>query len=779
MAGRLEWRDVQAPGFADVSQILRNAASSWNEGFDTLNTAFKDAHVAQSERASNAVIPQMAGIANEADIAPFLADLPNMVNPANMTPELREAVLGLRNSALGYEQDRASIDGTRASTASVRGAEGRLQTDFGRRIAQEDILMANSGALIADRAGAYNGYGAGRPGAPTSGPVPPGTAGNPRTPIADDSWLVYSNQNAIRNQPLSDELIQTMSFLPEMGVRMEVISGGETEDRRASDSGRHLHGNSVDADFYIGDRRLDWNNPDDLPIFEEITRRARANGATGIGAGDGYMGAGRMHIGFGNEAVWGDGGSRSGAPDWLIAAYEGGASGSVPNPQGGPSRAQDYVQFPNSGLDSGAMNGLLPEYWQPLVSGQMDAYTAGAGEARTAREDQQTYIDSLRQFQQDQTTFAQTQQDRARAEQARLDAEAGQAAALAAMRTASSLTEAQTMLTNDPNLNPLAVQSALASLGSMGGEGQFTPTEIAAGAPSLAADQTALDAYAAQEAFALASNETLRINKRAEEEVGDTDPATFVRDSMENLDMEPAKLNQMIQRLAEENDLSPAQVAVILTENVDRAGPEAIFQIGRKWGGEYFNEEDAQAMIEEVFDPAARRAASETQSTTEQRIASGQEAYSTMESAAREISLWAERNGGDWQSAPQELQDQFNEAQAALRQITNGTVRDNATEVVAQVNGQPMTRDMVSQLPEDQRAVVESSIMTQNYIRNNPTIAGPLLDPNLRPEEKNRIIAQLATQLGADTTLTQADKDKILSGLSQMSQGNVGMATRP
>lgn len=142
-------------------------------------------------------------------------------------------------------------------------------------------------------------------------------------------WLSYQNQNATRNQPLSPKLVEAMSFLPSMGVSMKVHSGGETEDRKASNSGRHLHGNAGDVDFYQNGRKLDWNNSSDLPILSSIVSQAKANGVTGIGAGDDYMGAGRFHIGFGNPGVWGAGGSSKNAPSWLRDAYYG-TPGAVP-----------------------------------------------------------------------------------------------------------------------------------------------------------------------------------------------------------------------------------------------------------------------------------------------------------------------------------------------------------------------------------------------------------------------------------------------------------------
>lgn len=137
-------------------------------------------------------------------------------------------------------------------------------------------------------------------------------------------WLRYANQSAIRNKPLSENLVSALSFLPELGIEMEVFSGGQDEKGSGgarTGSIRHDHGDAADVLFFKDGRKLDWANPEDLPVFEEIVRRGRSNGITGIGAGDGYMRPGSMHIGFGAEAVWGAGGSGANAPEWLRRAY--------------------------------------------------------------------------------------------------------------------------------------------------------------------------------------------------------------------------------------------------------------------------------------------------------------------------------------------------------------------------------------------------------------------------------------------------------------------------
>lgn len=145
--------------------------------------------------------------------------------------------------------------------------------------------------------------------------------------VNENSWLIYDNAGATRNLPLSEKLIEALSFLPELGVTMEVFSGGQPAEGEGNRVGstRHDHGNAADAFFYKDGRRLDWANPQDRPLFEEIVRRARIAGVTGIGAGNGYMWPGSMHIGFGEPGVWGRGGLGANAPAWLREAYFGAA----------------------------------------------------------------------------------------------------------------------------------------------------------------------------------------------------------------------------------------------------------------------------------------------------------------------------------------------------------------------------------------------------------------------------------------------------------------------
>ncbi len=177
--------------------------------------------------------------------------------------------------------------------------------------------LSGMGQQSAPANGAYgpeiSGYGQETPEAMTGGSHPTAPAGTP-------GYIRYANQGAIRNGDLSPEMTQAMGFLEDMGITMEVFSGGQpsaAEGGARVGSTRHDHGQSADVFFYRGDEMLNWQNQEHVPVFQDIVRRARSNGLTGFGAGDGYMRPGSMHIGYGAPAVWGAGGSGSSAPDWL------------------------------------------------------------------------------------------------------------------------------------------------------------------------------------------------------------------------------------------------------------------------------------------------------------------------------------------------------------------------------------------------------------------------------------------------------------------------------
>ncbi|WP_276118283.1 hypothetical protein [Pararhizobium qamdonense] len=199
------------------------------------------------------------------------------------------------------------------------------------------------------------------------------------------NYIRYANQGATRNQQLSEDLLKRLGYLEKMGITAEVFSGGQPgkdEGGARVGSTRHDHGGAADVHFFRGDRKLDWSNPDDVPIFEEIVRNGKANGITGFGAGDGYMSKGSMHIGMGNPGVWGKNGSGDNAAPWLRNAYNGAPSGkpdviaevlaaggnpAVSAPASPPSEFQSVALAANTKTEPKSNNGILVDAWNRIT----------------------------------------------------------------------------------------------------------------------------------------------------------------------------------------------------------------------------------------------------------------------------------------------------------------------------------------------------------------------------------------------------------------------------
>jgi len=70
------------------------------------------------------------------------------------------------------------------------------------------------------------------------------------------------------------------------------------------------HLGAADIELFDGTRRLDLTNAADAERMSQFVEETVAAGATGVGAGIGYMGAHRIHIGGGSSATWGAGRGR-------------------------------------------------------------------------------------------------------------------------------------------------------------------------------------------------------------------------------------------------------------------------------------------------------------------------------------------------------------------------------------------------------------------------------------------------------------------------------------
>lgn len=137
-----------------------------------------------------------------------------------------------------------------------------------------------------------------------------------------------------RNKSIQPQLLNILQSAAEAaGVRVEIWSGGQDiigQGSNRTGSRRHDAGFAADVDLYDGNNRLGVNDPEDLAKIQTFIRAAKEAGATGVGAGNGYMGDERYHIdiadgnslqpgmdGYGAR-YWGTSAAVSdGAPAWL------------------------------------------------------------------------------------------------------------------------------------------------------------------------------------------------------------------------------------------------------------------------------------------------------------------------------------------------------------------------------------------------------------------------------------------------------------------------------
>lgn len=202
--------------------------------------------------------------------------------------------------------------------------------------------------------------------------VDPYNTGSIQNSADTSDWLKYSNQSATRSQPLSPKLETALAQIaPELGIQVEVFSGGQPSSGRGrTGSHRHDHGDAADVFIYKDGRKLDWANPKDRPIFEELVARGKQAGLTGFGAGQGYMQPGSMHVGYGTPAVWGAGGSGDTAAAWLKKAYagnyaRGGMVAAIPDDTNQMEEDQDQpaglFTISVDDTDTGREMGAIPE----------------------------------------------------------------------------------------------------------------------------------------------------------------------------------------------------------------------------------------------------------------------------------------------------------------------------------------------------------------------------------------------------------------------------------
>jgi hypothetical protein len=82
-------------------------------------------------------------------------------------------------------------------------------------------------------------------------------------------------------------------------------------------SHRHDLGGAADFDLYDAKdgHKLDMRNPEDAVRMSAFVTSAVEAGATGVGAGLGYMGPSKIHVGGGKPSTWA-------GPPWIHEAWD-------------------------------------------------------------------------------------------------------------------------------------------------------------------------------------------------------------------------------------------------------------------------------------------------------------------------------------------------------------------------------------------------------------------------------------------------------------------------
>lgn len=150
---------------------------------------------------------------------------------------------------------------------------------------------------------------------------------------------------ATRNRPICEELRAVLAAAAEeVGVDLvRITSGGQpgTHGRRTG-STRHDGGRAADLQLCVGGVTKTFTDRRGGPVVEGFVKAAASFGATGIGAGVGYMGNRTLHVGFGrtpsdtSRLVWGEDFTGATAPAWLRMAAEAGWAAARPAPEIAP-----------------------------------------------------------------------------------------------------------------------------------------------------------------------------------------------------------------------------------------------------------------------------------------------------------------------------------------------------------------------------------------------------------------------------------------------------------
>lgn len=120
---QLQFKNVTAPNLSGTANILEQASQQLTGALSGGAKILADYTKGQQDKADGKVVAEIAKLSTEDEILNFLNS--DTVQGKPLSPAMQQAVLGLRKNLVGLQSDRASIQGTKANTASTIGKEGR------------------------------------------------------------------------------------------------------------------------------------------------------------------------------------------------------------------------------------------------------------------------------------------------------------------------------------------------------------------------------------------------------------------------------------------------------------------------------------------------------------------------------------------------------------------------------------------------------------------------------------------------------------------------------
>lgn len=159
---RLTIEQVRAPDLTGTSQIIANAGQAFQTGLESAEGILGKYQEGRQKNADQDILAQVAGIKSEDELAAFLAS--DAISKSPLSNDMQNTILGLRDSVLGQNQQRADTAQTRSSTAISQAAEGRTSALYQDAVNVRDATRGLTGQILAAQAeGEQYGY---------SGPTP-------------------------------------------------------------------------------------------------------------------------------------------------------------------------------------------------------------------------------------------------------------------------------------------------------------------------------------------------------------------------------------------------------------------------------------------------------------------------------------------------------------------------------------------------------------------------------------------------------------------------------